>query len=441
VLESDLSGADRRDLSASRRVRLGIMAVFGIVSLFAAACSSTAANSKGAGQQPGQAAGSPTASPAAQVTVSPANGTTNAKPNQGVSVTATAGKITNVTVTTGHALVGGALATDGKSWHTNWSLHTGAHYKVTVTAINAKGKTTTTTSSFRTIAAGATFSANTLEGLNQTYGVGMPIVITFSSPVTRKAAVEKAIQIKTSKPIVGAWLWDSDQTLAFRPQTYWPAHTKVSFVAHFNGLAIAPGVFGTSNLTQSFRIGSSLIGVTSTVTHKTRIYWKGKLYATWPDSSGMPGRDTANGTYLTIEKGNPVLMSGPGYKNLPVFWSVRFTWSGNYYHSAPWSVGEQGFANVSHGCVNLSPAHAQWYYARADPGDPITITGSPVAGTWDDGYTEWFYTWKQVLNHSVTHMAVQTSPTGSTFVDPSTLPAQAPNTFLTGSKPHNYRAK
>jgi hypothetical protein len=134
-------------------------------------------------------------------------------------------------------------------------------------------------------------------------------------------------------------------------------------------------------------------------------------------------------------------MSGPGYKNLPVFWSVRFTWSGNYYHSAPWSVGEQGFANVSHGCVNLSPAHAQWYYERANPGDPITITGSPVAGTQGDGYTQWFYTWKQLLKNGVTHKAVQTGPDGSTLVDPSTLPAQGKVTFLTGSKRHNFWAK
>jgi hypothetical protein len=200
-------------------------------------------------------------------------------------------------------------------------------------------------------------------------------------------------------------------------------------------------VYGTSNLSQSFRIGNSLIGVTSTVTHKTRIYWKGKLYATWPDSTGMPGDDTSNGTYVTIEKGNPVLMSGPGYKNVPVFWSVRFTWSGDYYHSAPWSVGEQGFVNVSHGCVNLAPNNAQWYYERAVPGDPITITGSPIAGQQGDGYTEWFYTWNQLLNHSATHMAVQTGPTGSTMVVPSTVPAQTQATFLTGSKPHNFRAR
>jgi len=439
VLESDLTRTGQRGLPSSRRVKLGIMAVFGIVSLFAAACTSSA-GSKAGGGSAGTASSAPSASPAAAVTITPADGTRNAKPNKGISVVATSGKITNVTVTTGHQEVGGVLATDAKSWRTNWSLHTGAHYKVTVSAINSDNKTTTTTSSFRTLAPGATFSATTVEGLNQTYGVGMPIMISFSSPVTRKAAVEKAIQIKTSQPVVGAWVWNDDEDLAFRPQTYWPAHTKVSFTGHFNGLAIAPGVYGTSNLSQSFRIGNSLIGVTSTVTHKTRIFWKGKLYATWPDSSGMPGDDTSNGTYLTIEKGNPVLMSGPGYKNVPVFWSVRFTWSGDYYHSAPWSVGEQGFVNVSHGCVNLSPWNAQWYYERAVPGDPITITGSPIAGQQGDGYTEWFYTWKQLLNHSVTGMAVQTGPTGSTLVDPSTVPAQTAATYLTGSKPHNFRA-
>jgi hypothetical protein len=153
----------------------------------------------------------------------------------------------------------------------------------------------------------------------------------------------------------------------------------------------------------------------------------------------MPGDDTANGTYLTIEKANPTLMSGPGYKNVPVFWSVRFTWSGNYYHSAPWSVGEQGFTNVSHGCVNLSPTNAEWYYLRANPGDPITIIGSPVSGKWDDGYTEWFLTWNQLLRGSATHMAVQVSSTGSTFVNPDTLSSTS-KSRLHGSKPRNYLA-
>ncbi|MFI5084087.1 MAG: Ig-like domain-containing protein, partial [Streptosporangiales bacterium] len=143
MLESDLTRTGQRSLPPSRRVRLGIMAVLGIVSLFAAACTGSAGSK--AGGPAGTAAGAPSASPAAQVTITPANGISNAKPNKGISISATAGKITNVTVTTGHQEVGGVLATDAKSWHTNWSLHTGAHYKVTVSAINAANKITTTT--------------------------------------------------------------------------------------------------------------------------------------------------------------------------------------------------------------------------------------------------------------------------------------------------------
>jgi hypothetical protein len=137
-------------------------------------------------------------------------------------------------------------------------------------------------------------------------------------------------------------------------------------------------VYGDHTLTQTFRIGASLIAVGNTQTHRTQIYENGKLRYDWPISSGKPGDATPDGSYLTIEKANPVLMTGPGY-SLEVPWSVRFTFSGDYYHDAYWSVGEQGFENVSHGCVNLSPADAQTYYNLAVPGDPITITGSPRA--------------------------------------------------------------
>ena len=152
------------------------------------------------------------------------------------------------------------------------------------------------------------------------------------------------------------------------------------------------------------------------------------LYATWPISTGKPGDDTPNGTYLTIEKANPVEMKGPGY-DLMVPFSVRFTWSGDYMHDAYWSVGEQGFENVSHGCVNLAPADAETYYNLAVPGDPITIGGSPRGGTWDNGWTMWFLPWSQYLKGSALHEAVEAGPGGSTFVDPAMLPpdtAKAP---------------
>jgi lipoprotein-anchoring transpeptidase ErfK/SrfK len=434
--ERSLTG---RHLLRNRRPGLAITGVCGALCLLAAACSGSSSSNTAQHGSPNGGTNT-VATSGAQVAITPANGSSNVKTGRGVSVTVTHGKIENVSVTTGRVHAGGTLQGQ-TAWHTVWPLHAATRYTVTVTARGTDGKTTTTTSTFKTERPAGTFTASTILG-NQTYGVGIPIMINFSQAVEPRfrAGIEKAINIKSSKPVVGSWYWDGGQTLDFRTRNYWPQYTKVSFDAHFNGAQIAPGVFGTANLSQSFTIGKSLIGVTSTRTHQTRIYWGHKLYQTWTDSSGAPGRDTANGTYLTIEKANPTLMSGPGYKNVPVFWSVRFTWSGNYYHSAPWSLGEQGFVNVSHGCVNLSPEHAQWYYERANPGDPITVTGSPVAGTWDDGYTQWFLTWKQLLRGSATHQAVEAGPTGSSFVDPGMLPVTTSGSRLHGSKPHNYRA-
>jgi lipoprotein-anchoring transpeptidase ErfK/SrfK len=255
----------------------------------------------------------------------------------------------------------------------------------------------------------------------------------FSQRITNRAAVERALQVSTSKPVIGSWYWDYPCNMAatcayFRPRDYWPAGTTVSFTGHLNGVEGAPGVYGHHTLTQTFGIGQSVIAVASTRAHRTKIYVDGKLTYDWPISSGKPGDDTPNGSYLTIEKANPVEMKGPGY-DLSVPWSVRFTFSGDYYHDAYWSVGEQGFENVSHGCVNLAPANAETYYNLAVPGDPITIGGSPRGGTWDNGWTMWFLSWSQYLKGSALHEAVEAGPGGSTFVNPATLPpdtAKAP---------------
>jgi len=189
----------------------------------------------------------------------------------------------------------------------------------------------------------------------------------------------------------------------------------VSFTGHLDGVRAGPGVYGHHTLTQTFTIGSSLIVKASTSEHFMNVYRDGKLFAHWPISTGRPGDDTPNGEYLTIEKSNPVDMVGPGY-NIEVPWSVRFTWSGDYLHDAYWSVGEQGFTNVSHGCVNMSPADAEIFYNMAVPGDPVKITGSPRPGQWDNGWTMWFLPWSQWLHGSAVHQAVRAGPAGSSFV-------------------------
>ena len=133
-------------------------------------------------------------------------------------------------------------------------------------------------------------------------------------------------------------------------------------------------------------------------------------------------------------------MVGNGYNELVNF-AVRYTYSGDYIHDAPWSVGQQGNTNVSHGCLNVSPAHSEAYYNLAVPGDPVTVTGSPAAGKWDDGWTVWFLSWDQLLQGSALHEAVQAGPSGSSFVNPSTLPAAAAASPLKSAQPNNAAAQ
>jgi lipoprotein-anchoring transpeptidase ErfK/SrfK len=404
----------------------GAVAVLALV----AACSGngtstvkSAANAKSAGSASHDRSASASASPnGPTVAITPANGSKNADPSAGITVTAARGTLKNVSVRTSGDPVSGALSQGDTVWHSRWALGVSRSYTVTATASGAGGGTVTTTSMFRTLSPSQTFTTQIFQGYQQTYGVGMPIILTFSHSITNKAAVERSLQVTTSKPVIGAWAWDGSQTLDFRPRDYWPVGTTVSFTGHLDGVQGAPGVYGYHTLTQTFRIGASLIAIASPKTHRTQIYYNGKLRYNWPISTGRPGDDTPDGSYLTIEKENPVEMKGPGY-DLMVPWSVRFTFSGDYYHDAYWSVGQQGFENVSHGCVNLSPTDARTYYNLAVPGDPITITGSPRGGTWDNGWTEWFLSWQQYLKGSALHEAVEAGPNGSTFVDPATLPA------------------
>ena len=428
----------RGDGAPARRLRRSAgAAAIAVLALLAAGCS-------GSGHSPTQIspaanAASKAAAAAREVKITPANGAADADPSAGIAVTAARGTLTNVTVHTSGDAVPGSFGPGSTVWHSRWALDVSQTYTVTATASVGGSGTVTTTSTFRTLTPSRTFRTQIFEGDNQTYGVGIPVILSFSQPITNKAAVERSLQLTTSQPVVGAWYWDGSQNLDFRTRDYWPAGTTVSFTGHLNGVQGAPGMYGAHTLTQTFGIGASLVAIGNTATHRTQIYYNGKLRYDWPISSGRPGDNTPNGSYLTIEKANPVEMKGPGY-DLMVPWSVRFTFSGDYYHDAYWSVGEQGFDNVSHGCVNLSPADAETYYNLAVPGDPITIMGSPKGGTWDNGWTEWFLSWPQYLSGSALHQAVQAGPGGSTFVDPASLPASTASAPLQTAPANNAAA-
>ena len=426
---------------------LAAVALTGAAALLATACQS--GSTPVASKLSSTAVSSmPATSVPTSLKVSPATGSKDADPSKGITVTAVNGaKVSGVSVKTSSSHpVTGALGADGKSWQSTYALPTGASYTVTAKGTDGSGHPVTTTSTFTTLTPKTAFHTEIFEGSGATYGVGMPIMLTFDRPVKDKAAVERALTVTTSSPVVGAWYWDGNEAVDFRPRDYWPANTTVTLSSHLDGVEAAPGVYGVHDLSQTFNIGQSVISVADTKNFHTKVYIDGKLKYTWPISTGRATTPTPDGTYLSVEKANPVRMIGggkkgsAGYYNELVNWAVRFTFSGDYYHSAPWSVVNQGESNVSHGCVNLAPQDAQTYYNLTVPGNPITINSSPKAGNWDNGWTEWFMSWSAYLAGSATHLAVQAGPSGSTFVSPSTLPADTATAPLGTSAAGNYNA-
>ena len=64
--------------------------------------------------------------------------------------------------------------------------------------------------------------------------------------------------------------------------------------------------------------------------------------------------------------------------------------SGEYVHSAPWSVGSQGVMNVSHGCINMSPANATAFFNFSRVGDVVEVVGGPrPPAVGDHGVMDW----------------------------------------------------
>jgi lipoprotein-anchoring transpeptidase ErfK/SrfK len=358
--------------------------------------------------------------PPVRVSIRPGRGRIDTRPDRGIVVRADGGTLTHVRVRSGGERVGGTLNAARTVWHSRWALGVSRRYKVKVTAAGASGQRVQRRRVFRTLTPEHTFAPRTILVDHGTYGVGMPLIFYFDDPVTNRKAVERSLEIRTSRRVVGSWYWD-DQCgivplcLYFRPRHYWRPHTEVHYTAHVDGVQAAPGVFGDEDLSGTIEIGRSLKVFASTAEHFMNVFRDGKQIAHWPISTGRPGDDTPNGNYLSIEKSNPEEMVGEGY-DIQVPYSVRITWSGVYLHAASWSVGSQGSINVSHGCINMSPEAAAVYYEMSIPGDPVRVTGSSRAGTFDNGWTMWFKSWREWQRGSALRQAVRAGPHGSTFV-------------------------
>ncbi|GAB2859736.1 Ig-like domain-containing protein [Actinoallomurus bryophytorum] len=373
--------------------------------------------------------------PDAAATITPANGVKKVRPDKGVQVAAANGVLDQVTVQGGGRKVEGTLSPDKKSWTSKWTLKPGATYTVTATAKNAGGKITTSTSKFTTMKAPSSVKvSDVIPSARETVGIGMPITINFDSPVANKSAVEKALEVRSTKPVEGAWRWITSQQVIFRTKSYWPAHTSVSLVAHMSGVRAAAKVYGTKDFTRTFKIGASHVAKVSLKTDKSKVYVDGKLAKTISVSGGMGGADshgndfrTTSGVHLAMGKMPEVWMTSPnikknepGYYHELVLNDVQISNSGEYLHRSPGEWDCLGNRNCSHGCVRQTVAGALWFYKLSQRGDVINITGTTRKLEWNNGWGYYQMPWKTWVKGGALKKPVTTVATGGATTTPTT---------------------
>ncbi|MFE4593972.1 L,D-transpeptidase [Streptomyces laurentii] len=320
------------------------------------------------------------------------------------------GRITDVSAIdeTGHHLAGD-LTADGRKWRSTGSLSAGARYTVKVSTEDEEGAPGARTLTYETAMAKRALTA-TFGPEEGKYGVGQPIIAELSLPVKDKAArsiVERALKVR-SVPAAdgGSWYWVDDQQLHYRPKEYWPNDATITVTGNLDGVKIGDKLYGGASQPLKITTGDRVEAITDASDHTMTVKRNGEVINTIPVTTGKPGYSTRNGIKVVLGKEYFVRMRGTSIGisegtsdsyDLPVYYATRVTWSGEYVHAAPWSVGSQGAANVSHGCVGMSTGNAAWFYENITEGDLVTVINSygDTMDAFGNGYGDWNMEWDE----------------------------------------------
>ena len=381
------------------------------LSLILSACQGIAATgsggstSNGSGQNSAAQTTTPTpdTTPAVLLVV-PADLATGVAPNVPVTVKASLGTLGTVKLVDAKGQnVGGQAGPDG-TWTNSELLRPSTAYTLTAAATGPDGTATTTRSTFTTLQpkVRATYGLIPNGGV---VGVGMPVIVQFDTGVITKAQraeVEKRVKVTVVPAQKGAWGWLDNRQLMWRPKDYWFPGTKVTVSTPLHGLQTGADKWIAGDDQASFTVGSSMVSTVDIRAHTLVARRDGVVLRTIPVSTGRPGplTETRSGTKVIIERNSVIVMDSatvgipkgdPNYYKITTKWNLRVTWTGEFIHSAPWSVNAQGTTNVSHGCTNMSPANAEWMFNNSRMGDIVKFTGSSRAFRPTEGIGVWVY--------------------------------------------------
>jgi lipoprotein-anchoring transpeptidase ErfK/SrfK len=300
--------------------------------------------------------------------------------------------------------VKGQLSPDGLKWETTEALGYNERYTITAQSMGLGG-VTSREMSFETHSPENLTMPYVLPNEGEVVGIGQPVAIRFDENITNRVAAQQAITVKTDPPVEGAFYWLSNREVRWRPAEYWKPGTKVEVAVNTYGVDLGDGLFGQEDVATHFTIGDQIVATADDATKTLTVRRNGEVIKTMPISMGKNSSPTNNGTYIIGDRYSHLVMDSSTYGvpvNSPngyrteVDWATQMSYSGIYVHSAPWSVGSQGYSNVSHGCLNVSPSNARWFYDNTKRGDIVEVTntvGSVLPGT--DGLGDWNIPWDQ----------------------------------------------
>lgn len=348
----------------------------------------------------------------------------------------TGGRITAVTVRDDKGgKVSGAMRPDGTSWVPAGPLRHRQGYTAEVVASNDSGQSTTQTTRFSTMAkpAGRIVSMLSLES-GRTYGVAMPVTVSFDPGIPEKsrADVERRLFVSTDPPQPGVWHWtENGRQVSYRAPDFWQQGTTINVRSALDGLPIAKS-HGDLDRTVSARIGGRLELDIDNRTKQMSVFKDGQLVRKIPVSLGKARTPTSSGKMVIMEKHASTVFDtrredpDGGYV-VRVSDAQRLTWGGEFIHAAPWSVGDQGYANVSHGCTNVSSENAAWLMDVTQVGDLVTISGTEERLQSGNGWTAWDLSWAEYVKGSALPIPAALQPALPSPAPPNpTLPGAAP---------------
>jgi lipoprotein-anchoring transpeptidase ErfK/SrfK len=374
---------------------------------------------------------------------SPAEGATNVPAATEIAFTTDAASTTVDLADAAGGKVDGAFRPDKSSWVPGQMLKWGTQYTATIKATSAAGRTESKTVTFTTMAKpGNTAKASTVIGDGQVVGVGMPIIVSFSSAIAKdqRANVQKRLFVTSNPPQEGVWYWWNDKEVHFRTKEYWQAGTTFSVRAAIGGLPLGHNRYGAADLTINASVGPKTIMVADNANKQMTVTRDGVLLRTIPVSFGKRSSPSASGNMIIMIKNEwewfdsasfGVPSDSPDGYRIKVYYPQRLTWDGEYIHSAPWSEGDQGRRNVSHGCTNVSAANAKWLYQLTHIGDPVIIKNTEEHVKWQNGWTHWDKPWSEFVKGSaipyVPPVEPSVGPSASASASASASPSASTN--------------